>query len=329
MCTRIVEGGRDKCNRYWPDRVGDTLECAGILVQNITSVNRGKYDVTELMLKHVASGQTHKVCHYWFKGWPDHGVPTTQTGEFETGSLIEMLKAVRKKRALADKRKSPLAIHCSAGVGRTGTLIVIDYMITAIRFKDPIDVLETINMIRNDRMCLVQHAEQYRFAYEAGRALVAEADGRVLANSPRVQAGGGAASSGFESGLRAALPAAPVGDVTLQDYPWYKPTFNQDQACVYLFDRSVGDFVVRDSSRYPGCYALNVKEMRGSGASAQVHVANMLIIQRQSQIGVGYVLGENATRIFHSVFDLISYYIVKPYTVDEATAEERLLKFPD
>jgi hypothetical protein len=129
-------------------------------------------------------------------------VPTDEYDVFQTNGVIALLRAVRKQRALSDKKQSPLLIHCSAGIGRTGmvpppppltappativgripyheplpltlnsaifchtegTLIVIDYIISAVRFKDAIDVVKVVDAIRNDRMCLVQHTEQYRF----------------------------------------------------------------------------------------------------------------------------------------------------------------------
>ena len=115
-------------------------------VRNVGSTSHGAYEITELelALDGAYATDTHTVWHYWYTAWPDHGVPTNAAGEFDSSHLLTMMRAVRKKRALADKKATPLVIHCSAGVGRTGTLIVIDHMISAIRYKDPIDVIKVV-----------------------------------------------------------------------------------------------------------------------------------------------------------------------------------------
>ena len=79
-----------------------------------------------------------------------------------------MLKEVRKTRAAMDQNAAPLLVHCSAGVGRTGTFIVIDQVITALeQGSSNVDIVDLIGIIREDRMNLVQHTIQYKFAYQA------------------------------------------------------------------------------------------------------------------------------------------------------------------
>lgn len=80
-----------------------------------------------------------------------------------------MLKEVRKTRVAMDQNAAPLLVHCSAGVGRTGTFIVIDQVITALEQGQPgsVDIVDLIGTIREDRMALVQHTIQYKFAYQA------------------------------------------------------------------------------------------------------------------------------------------------------------------
>jgi protein tyrosine phosphatase len=52
---------------------------------------------------------------------------------------------------------SPILIHCSAGVGRTGTLIALDTLIAAIDVgKSNIDIFGVVYAMRQDRCLLVK-----------------------------------------------------------------------------------------------------------------------------------------------------------------------------
>lgn len=70
--------------------------------------------------------------------------------------VIEMLLKVRERREQLDKCKAPLLVHCSAGVGRTGTFIAIDHVISALLQRDRVDLNAIIAALRKDRMALVQ-----------------------------------------------------------------------------------------------------------------------------------------------------------------------------
>ena len=61
----------------------------------------------------------------------------------------------------------PAIVHCSAGVGRTGTLLALDIGIQGILQGDSkIDVLRIVSMMRQDRPGMVQTKDQYRFVHQ-------------------------------------------------------------------------------------------------------------------------------------------------------------------
>merc|ERR1711893_342560 len=68
-----------------------------------------------------------------------------------------------RERNEADRHGStgqfgPLLVHCSAGVGRTGTFIAIDMLMDRLRWfglNTEIDVYSTVQHIRNYRMSMV------------------------------------------------------------------------------------------------------------------------------------------------------------------------------
>lgn len=93
-----------------------------------------------------------------FTSWPDFGVPFTPIG---------MLKFLKKVKALNPPHAGPIIVHCSAGVGRTGTFIVIDAMMDMMQAEQRVDVFEFVSKIRSQRPQMVQTDMQYTFIYQA------------------------------------------------------------------------------------------------------------------------------------------------------------------
>jgi len=88
-------------------------------------------------------GITH--CHY--KGWPDHDVPKYPT------SLLGFLRRVRK---IHPYKGDSLVVHCSAGVGRTGTFMTLDSMLQKIAAEGCVNVLQFVRDMRKKRCSMVQ-----------------------------------------------------------------------------------------------------------------------------------------------------------------------------
>ena len=85
--------------------------------------------------------------HYHFTVWPDHGVPADKT------CMIQFIKRVRNTHPY----KGPtLLVHCSAGVGRTGTFIVLDSMLERMKCERSLNVYEFICEMRKKRILMVQ-----------------------------------------------------------------------------------------------------------------------------------------------------------------------------
>lgn len=164
--TGWEEKGTKKCELYIPLQVGPTLRVGSIAVTTTKQTEKPGYIVREVKLQSASLG-THNCVHYHFTGWPDHGVPSGPSGSMYPDECLAMLLDVRQRRFDMDRNESPLCVHCSAGVGRTGSLIVIDWVITGLQQKEKIDINELIAQMREDRMALVQHTVQYRFSYQA------------------------------------------------------------------------------------------------------------------------------------------------------------------
>ena len=88
------------------------------------------------------------VTHLHFREWADFKVPET------TESMIEFCQATRQH--LGNSNNGLILAHCSAGVGRTGTLITVDILLQAVADGKKIDVFGTVFRLRHERMMMVQ-----------------------------------------------------------------------------------------------------------------------------------------------------------------------------
>ncbi|CAI8039710.1 Receptor-type tyrosine-protein phosphatase S [Geodia barretti] len=97
------------------------------------------------------------VSHLHYTAWPDHGVPDNVM------SLIAFIRHVRKLHPVSHQQ--PLLVHCSAGVGRTGTLILLDIIMQQMKTEGTISVLHWLRNLRMQRMKMVQSQQQYEFIH--------------------------------------------------------------------------------------------------------------------------------------------------------------------
>lgn len=88
------------------------------------------------------------VKHYHYISWPDHGVPKIAF------SLVYLIQHIQKNRKFVSG--NPMVIHCSAGVGRTGTFIALSILLEKIKTESAINVFERVNQLRKKRLFMVQ-----------------------------------------------------------------------------------------------------------------------------------------------------------------------------
>ena len=90
------------------------------------------------------------------------GIPKNGKGKAYTPDVLD-LRAQVKANQRSMGSTAPVLSHCSAGVGRSGTYIAIDFALEALAETGKIDILDVVRQIRNDRVSLVQHLAQYKF----------------------------------------------------------------------------------------------------------------------------------------------------------------------
>ncbi|XP_071945732.1 tyrosine-protein phosphatase non-receptor type 11-like [Antedon mediterranea] len=163
MTTKEVERGKNKCVKYWPDR-GNTRTWNKISVTSDLEHPMADYVLRNFSVQHSDfPDEIRETYHFHFKSWPDHGVPQ------EPSRVLNFLHDYNNKQeSIPDA--GPIVVHCSAGIGRTGTFIMIDIVLNLIKqhgLDCEIDIHRTIQMLRSQRSGMVQTEAQYKFIYHA------------------------------------------------------------------------------------------------------------------------------------------------------------------
>ncbi|VDK82845.1 unnamed protein product [Litomosoides sigmodontis] len=138
MLCRTLEEKRSKCAQYWP------------LNQGQKRSTDPDVHCTALLLTY--RGTRRLLAHYQWVSWPDRFVPNQLTVPY---TLLSSARA----------RKTPTIIHCSAGIGRTGTLVVLELLSrTLLSCRLPV-VTDIIWSVRSQRSRAVQNEEQYLYIH--------------------------------------------------------------------------------------------------------------------------------------------------------------------
>lgn len=156
MLTQCNERRRVKCDHYWPFS-DEPVMYGEVSVEMLSESEAPEWTVRKFRLGYADESQD--VLHLNYTSWPDHGVPTVNAIE----SILQFVLIVRQQ---ANRTKEPLVVHCSAGVGRTGTFIALDRLMQHIREHEFADVLGMVSEMRSHRLSMVQTEEQYVFIHQ-------------------------------------------------------------------------------------------------------------------------------------------------------------------
>ncbi|XP_009287158.1 PREDICTED: receptor-type tyrosine-protein phosphatase eta [Aptenodytes forsteri] len=154
MLTKCVEQGRTKCEQYWPDKQSKSY--GDIIVTMVSEIVLPEWTIRDFTVEKSNTPESHTVRQFHFTSWPDHGVP-------EATDLLINFRHLVHEYSSQNPVDSPTLVHCSAGVGRTGTFIAIDRLIQQIEMENTVDVYGVVYDLRMHRPLMVQTEDQYVF----------------------------------------------------------------------------------------------------------------------------------------------------------------------
>ncbi|KAK7464531.1 hypothetical protein BaRGS_00037923, partial [Batillaria attramentaria] len=167
MLTAFQELGKQKCFIYWPQETGlQHIQKYGDFEVELQFMHDSLcYLTSGIMVRHMPSRKEKMVWHLQYTDWPDHGCPE------DTYGFLGFLDEVESVSRLAESeegsgKKSPVVIHCSAGVGRTGVVILTMVMKWCLEHNHSVDLPKALTGIRNQRMHMVQTLGQYQFIHD-------------------------------------------------------------------------------------------------------------------------------------------------------------------
>lgn len=181
MLTKVMEKGVMKCTQYWPNgKINDDkdsyfFEETGFKITLLHEDEERFFTIRRFLLQYIPTGASREVLHFQYTTWPDNGVPDSPA------DFIHFLLAVRQSGAF-NQNVGPPIVHCSAGIGRSGTFCLVDSALVEIEVKknlNSINVNKLLIYMRKFRMGLIQTFDQLRFSY----VTIIEGGRRILQNN--------------------------------------------------------------------------------------------------------------------------------------------------
>ncbi|EYB85754.1 hypothetical protein Y032_0291g1557 [Ancylostoma ceylanicum] len=160
MLCNCIETGKNKCSPYWPDKTGDTRQFNGGEVSNVQTRVLSPEELTVMVCilnvkfsRADGSMDSREIRHYQWQDWPDRGVPPCRL------TSMELLSRVRGT-------SKPIVVHCSAGIGRTGTIVAIEYILERMQAGHECAAMnDLLKELRNQRAYTIQNDLQYLYIH--------------------------------------------------------------------------------------------------------------------------------------------------------------------
>uniref|UniRef100_A0A1I7Y713 Protein-tyrosine phosphatase n=1 Tax=Steinernema glaseri TaxID=37863 RepID=A0A1I7Y713_9BILA len=152
MLCETVEEGKPKCEQYWPREVGCGMEWPGVSIKNVGIDEEDTTTITTT-LEVTFKKQKMTLQHHQWRTWPDKSVPQSVMAPFR------LLKIARWATG-------PTIVHCSAGIGRTGTVVALEIAIQMALSGRELSMVEVVQRLRSRRGQAVQTDLQFIYMHK-------------------------------------------------------------------------------------------------------------------------------------------------------------------
>ncbi|KAJ8061495.1 hypothetical protein OCU04_009310 [Sclerotinia nivalis] len=176
----------EKCYRYYPmseddpplmvneaKALGDNFKAQVRFVKREENIEGTGIEVRQLAMSVEGEEEEKTIWHFFYPLWPDMGSLNSQNVK----SVLTLMDLSRAKNM---EEENPRVVHCSAGVGRTGTFVALEFLMGELQGgawegwdqseeKGNDAIYETVDQLRQQRKTMVQAVEQYIFLYEVLR----------------------------------------------------------------------------------------------------------------------------------------------------------------
>ncbi|XP_015506403.1 receptor-type tyrosine-protein phosphatase V-like isoform X2 [Parus major] len=157
MLTVCMENGRVLCDHYWPSESAP-VTYGQVRVHLLSQSSSEEWTIREFKLWHEGARAERFVSHLHYTAWPDHGIPESTTSIMTFRDLVQ-------EHIQSTKDAGPTLVHCSAGVGRTGTFIALDRLLQQMRQEKVVDIFGVVYTLRMNRYLMIQTLSQYIFLH--------------------------------------------------------------------------------------------------------------------------------------------------------------------
>lgn len=153
-----------KCENYW-SQPNQKLYFEDFVVECQSLNKQPNHDKRTLKITDSVSHKEHLLEHFHVHSWVDQSAPSPKLIEF----LIQTFEYIMK---LQEEKKKPVLVHCSAGVGRTGTFICAYYLyrqwLSSIQANTPFkfSIFNVVKVVRMQRHMAVYTEGQYKFLFD-------------------------------------------------------------------------------------------------------------------------------------------------------------------
>ena len=174
MLCKLEENGKEKCVEYWePDKKNifdSTVNIYNFKVNYTTEQINEDITIRNCHVLDKTTNAEKEIKQIHYGGWPDHEIPKDIQAVY--GNILFMFNIV--DNIIKQTPNCPICVHCSAGVGRTGTFIALYNIYRDIlhQLEDKkskrisFSLMNLVRKLKEMRLYLVENEKQYKMIYQ-------------------------------------------------------------------------------------------------------------------------------------------------------------------